>query len=86
REIVRKFNNVYGDVLKEPESVLSSRKRIKGLDGNDKMGKSLGNAVYLVDDLDTITKKIMNAVTPGRCRGRPFSRRGGGCGRGSSGR
>jgi len=38
REIVRKFNSIYGEVLTEPEPVLSSRKRIKGLDGNEKMG------------------------------------------------
>ena len=63
REIVRKFNSIYGDVLKEPEIYLSENKRIKGLDGNDKMGKSLGNAIYLVDDPDTINKKIMGAVT-----------------------
>ena len=41
REIVRKFNNIYGEVLKEPKIVLSDGKRIKGLDGNEKMGKSL---------------------------------------------
>ena len=63
REIVRKFNNIYGEVLKEPEAYLSETKRIKGLDGNDKMGKSLGNAIYLVDDEETIKKKIMGAIT-----------------------
>ena len=63
REIVRKFNNIYGETLKEPEPYLSENKRIKGLDGNDKMGKSLGNAIYLVDDEETIRKKIMGAVT-----------------------
>ena len=63
REIVRKFNSIYGEVLKEPEAVLSSRKRIKGLDGNEKMGKSLGNAIFLCDSKETITKKIMGAVT-----------------------
>ena len=63
REIVRKFNNIYGETLKEPEPYLSENKRIKGLDGNDKMGKSLGNAIYLVDDEETIKKKIMGAVT-----------------------
>ena len=41
REIVRKFNSIYGDVLVEPKIVLSNGKRIKGLDGNEKMGKSL---------------------------------------------
>lgn len=63
REIVRKFNTIYGETLKEPDSYLSETKRIKGLDGNDKMGKSLGNAIYLVDDEETINKKIMGAVT-----------------------
>lgn len=63
REIVRKFNSIYGEVLKEPDAYLSQNKRIKGLDGNDKMGKSLGNAIYLVDDEETIKKKIMGAVT-----------------------
>ena len=69
REIVRKFNSIYGDVLKEPEAVLSSAKRIKGLDGNEKMGKSLGNAIYLSDTPEEITKKVMGAVTdPSRIR------------------
>ena len=69
REIVRKFNSIYGDVLKEPEAVLSSAKRIKGLDGNEKMGKSLGNAIYLSDTPEEITKKVMSAVTdPSRIR------------------
>ena len=63
REIVRKFNNIYGDVLKEPQALLSSAKRIKGLDGNEKMGKSLGNAIYLSDSEEEITRKVMSAVT-----------------------
>ena len=63
REIVRKFNSIYGEVLVEPEAVLSSGKRIKGLDGNEKMGKSLGNAIYLSDSEEEITKKVMSAVT-----------------------
>ena len=63
REIVRKFNSIYGDVLKEPKALLSSAKRIKGLDGNEKMGKSLGNAIYLSDSDEEITKKVMSAVT-----------------------
>ena len=64
KEIVRKFNSIYGeDILKEPEIVLSEGKRIKGLDGNEKMGKSLGNAIYLSDSEDEITKKVMSAVT-----------------------
>ena len=69
REIVRKFNSIYGEVLKEPQIVLSKQKRIKGLDGNEKMGKSLGNAIYLSDSPEEITKKVMSAVTdPGRIK------------------
>ena len=69
REIVRKFNSIYGEVLVEPEAVLSNTKRIKGLDGNEKMGKSLGNAIYLSDSEEEITKKVMGAVTdPNRIR------------------
>ncbi len=69
REIVRKFNSIYGETLKEPKAVLSSNKRIKGLDGNDKMGKSLGNAIYLSDSEEEITKKVMGAITdPGRIK------------------
>jgi len=63
REIVRKFNSIYGETLKEPEIYLSKNKRIKGLDGNDKMGKSLGNAIYLSDSPEEINKKVMSAVT-----------------------
>ena len=63
REIVRKFNSIYGETLKEPQILLSNNKRIKGLDGNDKMGKSLGNAIYLSDSDDEITKKVMGALT-----------------------
>lgn len=63
REIVRKFNSIYGEILKEPQPVLSKITRVKGLDGNEKMGKSLGNAIYLIDDEETIRKKIMGAVT-----------------------
>lgn len=69
KEIVRKFNSIYGEVLVEPEAVLSSGKRIKGLDGNEKMGKSLGNAIYLSDSPEEISKKVMGAVTdPNRIR------------------
>lgn len=63
REIVRKFNSIYGDVLREPQILLSEGKRIKGLDGNEKMGKSLGNAIYISDSPDEITRKVMGAVT-----------------------
>ena len=70
REIVRKFNSIYGEgILKEPKAELSKSARIKGLDGNEKMGKSLGNAIYLSDQEEEITKKVMSAVTdPNRIR------------------
>lgn len=69
REIVRKFNSIYGNTLVEPQAVLSKGSRIKGLDGNEKMGKSLGNAIYLSDTPEEITKKVMGAVTdPNRIR------------------
>ena len=63
REIVRKFNSIYGETLVEPQPVLSTTRRVKGLDGNEKMGKSLGNAIFLIDDEETIKKKVMGAVT-----------------------
>lgn len=63
REIVRKFNSIYGEVLVEPEIMISKFPRVKGLDGNAKMGKSLGNAIYLSDSEEEISKKVMSAVT-----------------------
>ena len=63
REIVRKFNSIYGETLKEPEAYLSENKRIKGLDGNEKMGKSLGNAIYFSDTPEEVSKKVMSAIT-----------------------
>lgn len=63
REIVRKFNNIYGETFNIPDAVLSQNPRIKGLDGNEKMSKSLNNCIYLSDDADTINKKVMSAVT-----------------------
>ena len=63
KEIVRKFNSMYGDVLVEPEILLSKTARVKGLDGNSKMGKSLGNAIYLCDSEEEITRKVMSALT-----------------------
>lgn len=63
REIVRKFNNIYGETFNVPDAVLSTNPRIKGLDGNEKMSKSLNNCIYLSDDAETINKKVMSAVT-----------------------
>lgn len=63
REIVRKFNSIYGQTFTEPEAYLSKHPRIKGLDGNEKMSKSLGNAIFLTDTTEEVTKKIMSAKT-----------------------
>ncbi|MGF7437833.1 tryptophan--tRNA ligase [Lentilactobacillus senioris] len=66
REIVRTFNSVYDQqVLVEPEGYFppKGQGRIPGLDGNAKMSKSLGNAIYLSDDADTLSKKVMSMYT-----------------------
>ncbi len=63
RKIVRKFNELYGTSITEPNYKLSSVGRLCGLDGNAKMGKSLGNAVYLSDPEDVINQKVRAAVT-----------------------
>ncbi len=63
KEIIRKFNTLYGETLKIPEALVGNISRVKGLDGNAKMGKSLGNAIYLSDTEEEITKKVMSAVT-----------------------
>lgn len=65
REIVRSFNNIYGDILVEPKGVFPPKGhgRIPGLDGNAKMSKSLGNAIYLSDDEKTLQKKVMSMYT-----------------------
>ena len=63
REIVRKFNAIYGETLVEPEALVGKMARVKGLDGNAKMGKSLGNAIYLSDSEEEINRKVMGALT-----------------------
>ena len=66
REIVRKFNYTYGDVLVEPEIVLSDNsvcKRLPGTDGKAKMSKSLGNGIYISDDSKTLKEKVMSMYT-----------------------
>ena len=68
REIVRRFNNLYGEVFPEPATVLTESKRIPGTDGR-KMSKSYGNAIYLKDDPATIREKLRPMVTdPARKR------------------
>ena len=66
RRFARRFNTTYGvDFFPEPASFYYSHKAVKvpGLDGSGKMGKSEGNAIYLIDDEKTIKKKVMKAVT-----------------------
>ena len=66
REIVRKFNSVYSEVLVEPEALLPDNRacmRLPGIDGKAKMSKSLGNCIYLSDPADEVKKKIMSMYT-----------------------
>lgn len=63
REIVRKFNQIYGQTLKEPQARVIERARIRGLDGNIKMSKSLNNALFLSDEAEMVAQKISNALT-----------------------
>jgi tryptophanyl-tRNA synthetase len=65
REIVRKFNRLYGETLVEPEARVVDSARVRGLDGDSKMGKSLGNALYLNDSSDEVIRKVMSTVTDG---------------------
>ena len=83
REIVRKFNSIYGDVLVEPQILLSKKQsqlRLPGTDGKAKMSKSLGNCIYLSDSEETVRKKVMSMFTdpdhlrvedPGKVEGNP---------------
>lgn len=83
REIVHKFNSVYGETLTEPTIVLPSNKaclRLPGIDGKAKMSKSIGNCIYLSDEPEDIKKKIMSMYTdpnhlrvqdPGEVEGNP---------------
>lgn len=69
RKIVRRFNELYKPVLKEPQALLSGVPRLVGLDGGSKMGKSLGNGIYLKDEPEVVKQKVMSALTdPGRIR------------------
>jgi tryptophanyl-tRNA synthetase len=68
REAVRRFNNFYGEVLTEPQPLLTPVSRLPGLD-NRKMSKSYGNAIDLSDDADSVTKKVRQMYTdPKRIR------------------
>lgn len=66
KEIVHKFNSVYGETLTEPEIVLPTNQaclRLPGIDGKAKMSKSLGNCIYLSDEADEVKKKVMSMFT-----------------------
>ena len=66
REIVRRFNNIYGETLVEPEILLPNNAaclRLPGTDGKAKMSKSLGNCIYLSDTADEVQKKIRSMYT-----------------------
>lgn len=83
KEIVHKFNTVYGETLTDPQIVLPSNKaclRLPGIDGKAKMSKSLGNCIYLSDEADVVKKKVMSMFTdpnhlrvedPGKVDGNP---------------
>jgi len=62
REIVRKFNNLYGEIFPEPETLLTETPKLLGLD-NRKMSKSFGNFIALRDEPDAIKKKVMQMIT-----------------------
>ena len=83
KEIVHKFNSVYGETLTEPQIILPSNKaclRLPGIDGKAKMIKSLGNCIYLAEEPEDIKKKVMSMFTdpnhlrvedPGKVEGNP---------------
>jgi len=80
REIVKRFNNVYGEVLTVPEALVGECPRLVGLDGKTKMGKSLNNGIYLSDTKEEVEKKVMGMYTdpdrlkasdPGKVEGNP---------------
>ena len=69
REVVRRFNNFFGDVLVEPQPLLTGFGRLPGLDGDKKMSKSLGNTIHLSDSPEDVTKKVRQMYTdPKRVR------------------
>ncbi|GAX60542.1 tryptophanyl-tRNA synthase [Candidatus Scalindua japonica] len=63
REIARKFNTRYGELFPEPQHILSNAPRIMGLDGKNKMSKSMNNYISLIEKPDAIWKKLSRAVT-----------------------
>jgi tryptophanyl-tRNA synthetase len=81
RELARRFNRLYGEILDEPEPVLSATPRLVGTDGARKMSKSLENAIYLSDDAATVDRRVRQMYTdpqrirsdiPGTVEGNPI--------------
>ncbi|MDR1615492.1 MAG: tryptophan--tRNA ligase [Syntrophomonadaceae bacterium] len=69
RKLIRRFNELYKPVLVEPQAITSSVTRLVGLDGKNKMSKSLNNCIYLADDRAAVLSKVKSAVTdPARIR------------------
>ena len=69
REVVRRFNNFFGGVLVEPQSLVTSFGRLPGLDGDKKMSKSLGNTIHLSDPPEEVVKRVRQMYTdPKRVR------------------
>ena len=80
REIARRFNTLYAEVLPEPQALIGEVPILPGTDGNIKMGKSLGNAIYLADEAKIVEAKVMSMYTdptrihvddPGHVEGNP---------------
>lgn len=80
REMARRFNNLYGEVFPEPDSIIGDVPLLVGTDGQSKMSKSLNNAIYLSDDAKTVEEKVKNMYTdpkrlkatdPGTVEGNP---------------
>lgn len=80
RQLVRKFNGIYGQTLVEPEAKVGSVSRLVGLDNNAKMSKSLNNAIYLNESSESLKQKVMSMYTdpnrvratdPGKVEGNP---------------
>jgi tryptophanyl-tRNA synthetase len=71
RDIVGRFNNLYGETLVMPEGMYAEVSRLPGTDGQAKMSKSLNNGIYLSDDEATVNKKVMSMFTdPNRLTGK----------------
>lgn len=80
REVARRFNNIYGSVFVEPQFIRGEVGKLPGTDGAPKMGKSLGNVIYLSDSNDTIRQRVkkmytdpnrLRATDPGTVEGNP---------------